>query len=76
MAKDTFWQINGILLQIKKAMFYKDVTQKDIAKNTEINLRTLSRRFKEPSKFTIDELLKITDFLDMKMEIKYERNKD
>ena len=62
-----------ILFQIKIAMLCNDVTQKDIAEKTGINSRTLQRRFKNPSKFTIDELIKITDFLNMKMEIKYDK---
>jgi len=62
-----------ILFQIKLAMLYQDVLQKDIAENTGINLRTLSRRFMKPETFRIDELIKITNFLDMKMEIKYEK---
>lgn len=62
-----------ILFQIKLAMLYQDVTQKEIAEKTGINLRTLSRRFMKPETFKLDELIKITNFLDMKMEIKYEK---
>lgn len=61
------------LFQIKLAMLYRDVLQKDIAENTGIKLRTLSRRFMKPETFRIDELIKISEFLDIKMEIKYEK---
>lgn len=72
-SRDIFFQTVDILLQIKIAMFYKNITQKDIAENTGINLRTLSRRFMKPETFRIDELIKISEFLDIKMEIKYEK---
>lgn len=61
-----------LLFQIRLAMLYKDVLQKDIAEKTGINLRTLQRRFMKPETFKLDELIKITDFLDIKMEIKYD----
>lgn len=60
-----------LLFQIKLAMLYKDVTQKDIAEKTGINLRTLQRRFENPSDFTLDELIKISEFLDIKFEFNY-----
>ena len=60
-----------LLFQIKLAMLYKDVTQKDIAEKTGINLRTLSRRFENPSTFTIDELIKISEMLDIKFMFIY-----
>lgn len=62
-----------VLFQIKLAMLYKDVLQKDIAEKTGINLRTLSRRFMKPDDFTIDELIKISEVLDIKLEFKYDK---
>lgn len=60
-----------LLFQIKLAMLYKDVTQKDIAEKTGINLRTLQRRFMKPDDFTVDELIKISEMLDIKFMFIY-----
>ncbi len=61
-----------VLFQIKLAMLYKDVLQKDIAEKTGINIRTLQRRFENPSGFTIDELIKISEMLNIKFEFVYD----
>lgn len=60
-----------ILWQIKLAMLFTNITQKDIAENTGINLRTLSRRFKNPNDFRVDELIKIGEFLNMSLHFVY-----
>ena len=48
-----------------------NVLQKDVAEKTGINLRTLQRRFENPSGFTIDELIKISEMLDIKFGFVY-----
>ena len=60
-----------VLFQIRLAMLYKDALQKDVAEKTGINLRTLQRRFENPSGFTIDELIKISEMLDIKFMFMY-----
>lgn len=60
-----------LLFQIKLAMLYKDVLQKDVAEKTGINSRTLQRRFMKPETFRIDELIKISEMLDIKFEFAY-----
>lgn len=60
-----------LLFQIRLAMLYKDVLQKDIAEKTGINLRTLQRRFMKPDDFTVDELIKISEMLDIKFGFVY-----
>ena len=52
-------------------MLYKDVTRKDVAEKTGISLRTLQRRFENPSSFTIDEIIKISEMLNIKLEFAY-----
>ena len=52
-------------------MLYQDVLQKDIAEKTGINLRTLSRRFTNPDDFTVDELIRIGEMLNIKIEFEY-----
>lgn len=60
-----------ILELIKEKMFFKDaMTQKELTKETGINLRTLQRRFNNPKNFRLHELIIIFDVLGIEMMVR------
>ena len=61
---------NDVLKEIQIAMIYKNIKKWSIlAKKAEINPRTLSRRIANPEAFTLNELIKITEVLYMKLKV-------
>lgn len=60
---------NDFLIKIKIAMLFNKISLKELAERTNINLRTLSRRFANPNNFTLEEIIKINEILNMKTVI-------
>lgn len=58
---------NDFLIKIKIAMLINKISLKELAERTNINLRTLSRRFANPNNFTLEEIIKITKILNIKV---------
>lgn len=68
---------NDVLKEIKVAMVYKDIKNyRVLAEKTGIQERTLLNKFHKPETFTITDIIKIAEILNIKMGFKYERNKD
>jgi hypothetical protein len=65
---------DDVLKEIKVAMVYKDIKNyRALAEKTGIQERTLLNKFHKPETFTITDIIKIAEILDMKMEIKYDK---
>lgn len=54
-----------ILKQIRLSMFDSEITMKELAEKTKINIRTLQRRFEHPCDFKLCELIMIIEILNM-----------
>lgn len=62
---------DDVLKEIKVAMVYKNIKNyRVLAEKTGIQERTLLNKFHRPETFTITDIIKIAEILDMKLEIK------
>ena len=66
--------IDDVIKEIKVAMVYKDIKNyRVLAEKTGIQERTLLNKFHRPETFTITDIIKIAEVLDIKLEFKYDK---
>ena len=65
---------DDVIKEIKVAMVYKDIKNyRVLAEKTGIQERTLLNKFHRPETFTITDIIKIAEVLDIKLEFKYDK---